>query len=230
MLALYILLGVVGFLFILLLIPAGVDIFYDEKARVTLRYGPFRKYIRQHKKSKTSKPAAPKSPAKAKTKQPAKAKSNPAGTFLKELYQSEGFSGLMEFLISLIRLLTSSTYIIVKQISVSHLDLLVIVRGEDAAQTATQYGALCGALYPAFGLLCETKPSRDPRISVVADYEKGETQGVLSVSLRILPLFLVGHLLALAWRFLLLVVKVRAGSNQPTAPGKSTLKRSPDRS
>lgn len=230
MLALYILLGVIGFLFVLLLIPAGVDVFYDEKAQVTLRYGPFRKYIRQQKKAKPSKPAVPKSPAKAKTKQPTKAKSNPAGAFLKELYQSEGFSGLMEFLISLIRLLTSSTYKIVKQISVSHLDLLVIVRGEDAAQTATQYGALCGVLYPTFGFLCKMKPIRDPRISVVADYEKGETQGVLSVSLRILPLFLVGHLLALAWRFLLLVVKARAGSDQPTAPSQNTLKRSPGRS
>lgn len=221
MVILYILLGIAALLLLFLLIPAGVDIYYDEKAQITLRYGFIRKRIDQREEEKPKKPAPSKPAAPSKPKPTAQKKPNPAVEFLKELRRSQGFSGLMEFLISLIRMLTSSAYRIVKDISVSHLDLWVVVRGEDAAQTAIQYGELCSVLYPAFGMLCAAKPSRNPRISVTADYEKGETQGVLSVSLRILPLLLLGHLLALAWRFLMLIVKTRSADAQPDTQKKN---------
>ena len=219
MIVLYILLGIFGLLLLLLLIPAGVDVHYEQMAAVRLRYGPLGFGLPGEKKKKKDKPPVEKKAAAAPVPKKEKEPSSVV-EWLQDIRKSRGLSGLLEFFTQLLKIFSRSAGHLVKYITMPRADLCMVVRGEDAAETAVMYGRLCASVYPAFELLCRLKPCRHPRISIVPDYGEGKTEAVLSVSLRIIPLLVVKEGLVLLCRALWTFLKYRpAGAEK--APAKA---------
>ena len=214
MIVLYILLGILALIILLLAVPVGADIHYDNKPAVRLRYGPLGFNLDMEskpKEQKKKKPAAKKPPKNkgAPKKKKEKKPPPPAVQFILDMKDTHGISGLLEFFFGFIRLLTNTGSRLVGIITMPKADLLLVVRGADAAETAITYGQMCAVVYPAFEILCKLKPCRNQRISVVPDYEKGETEGIFAVSLRVVPLLVVKEALALVFRALGHLIKYR---------------------
>ncbi len=225
MIFLYIFLGILVLLILLLSVPVGADILYENKPFVRLRYGWFGFNLNlesKPKEKKKKKPTAKKTVAK-KTAPKAKKKKEkkpppPAVQFILDIKDTHGISGLFEFFFGLLRMLTNTGSRLVGLITMPKADLLLIVRGADAAETAVQYGQMCAVVYPAFEVLCKVKPCRNQRVSVVPDYEKGQTEGVFSVSLRIVPVMVIKEGVVLIFRALAHLIKYRPASvQQPKA-------------
>lgn len=225
MIVLYILFGVLLLLILLLSVPVGADILYENKPFVRLRYGWFgfnldlesKPKEKKKKKPATRKAVAKKTAPKVKKKKEKKPPS-PAVQFILDIKDTHGISGLFEFFFGLLRMLTNTGSRIVGLITMPKADLLLIVRGADAAETAVQYGQMCAVVYPAFEVLCKVKPCRNQRVSVVPDYEKGQTEGVFSVSLRIVPILVIKEGVVLVFRALAHLIRYRpAPAQQPKA-------------
>ena len=231
MIVLYILLGLLLLIFLLLCVPVGADIHYENKPAVRLRYGPFGFDLDMEskpKEPKKKKPAAKKPPqnkAAAKKKKEKKPPS-PAVQFILDMKGTHGISGLLEFFFGLLRMLTHTGSRLVGLITMPKADLLLVVRGADAAETAILYGQLCAAVYPAFEVLCKLKPCRQQRISIVPDYEKGETEGIFSVSLRVVPILVVWEVLVLAFRAIGHLLRFKPAAPAADKPKTKALKSS----
>ena len=183
-------------LLLLLLSPVCLSVSYEEKWKVEARYLFIRYPLyppRPPKKKKKDKKQGP-----APEKQKPEEKSSPWRDILKE----KGIKGLLSFLRQLANAVTGGAKKLFQPLVIQKCFLHVTVGGEDAAQTAMEYGYLCAAVYPATGAVIANTKCKRHDVQVLCDFDSQETDFRFYGKCSVKVLFLLVAGWTAAYRFL----------------------------
>lgn len=206
MLALYIILGVLLFLFLLTLIPVRLDVSFQQEFSLTLRYLFLRFPILPGKEKE------PKPPQEEK-------KEGESGlNKLKAILKKQGFFGFLEALFELVKMAASSGKRLLGRIRLKKFDLYLCLGGaEDAADAAIRYGQLSGAVYSACGMLFGLTGCRKKAVTVDLDYDSPENKVDFSARLTVRTLYVLKEGISLLIKsFPILRILLGTGSSQKT--------------
>lgn len=193
MTALYIILGILGVLILLLLLPIGVKIRYEDKGlRVQLLIGPVHYQIypgkRKEKKEKVKAEGKPKAPKKG------------AGE-KKEMPRKGGkLSELKKYIPTAMELLNA----IRKRLVLRKLTLLVNLAGDDPCDLALDYGKANGAIGSGMALLEQAFRVKKRDVQVFCDFLAVETEVYLDMEIT----GCTGRLLGVLIRYGLKLLKI----------------------
>ena len=193
MIALYILLGIVGFLLFVLCLVGTVKLSvraaYCGGPLLILGIGPFKLTLAGGEKREAPQEEAPAQPAEKKKpkkkkkkekkpKKPAKAKEQPPLTAV--------ITSFRDLLLGLVRNLK-------RHLKIEELRLRVLVASEDAAKTALEYGAVCALVEPVQLLALQAHRVRKDRVQVGVECDfladKPEVDAEFCLSIRIWRLY-----------------------------------------
>ena len=204
MTAILIILGIIAFIFILLICPLSVSVVYDGNTELKVRYLflCFKLLPQKDKKQKKEKPQKPEKTQKPDSEEPKKNK-NTIKNFVKE----KGIDGLIELLKNLLDIVMQAARTITSHLIISKLDINVLVVGDDAADTAMKFGYLCSAVYPIVSALDNNVKKCRHNENIVAGFNESETKIYLVLKARIKPLFLLGAALRALFRGIKTIAK-----------------------
>ena len=196
MIALYILLGILGFLLFVLCLAGTVKLSiraaYCESPLLVLGIGPFKLTLADGKKKEEPQEEAPEEPGKKKSSKKKKKKKK------KEKKQKK--SGKAKEPPSLTAVIASFRDLLVgllrsfkRHLMIEELRLRVLVASEDAAKTAMEYGAVCALVEPVHSLALQAPRVRKDRVQVGVECdflaEKPELDAEFCLSIRIWRLY-----------------------------------------
>lgn len=117
----------------------------------------------------------------------------------KALFDDRGAAGAISFLWQVLLIVFGRFVKVLRGVRVSKFDLKIDVAGDDAAEAALRYGKLCGIVYPLLSLVFQNVRSYKHLIDMKPDFNnKLEYDQVdLNVTLRISPIIIIGHVIAL---------------------------------
>ena len=170
--------SVIALFIIILSIPLNVNLGYDDKISLDIKYLFIKLKIlptdpnkpKKEKKPKEKKPEEPKKeePQKEKVKKP-----NP----ILEMVKSNGFDGMMEVLGNLGNVLKVFGGKLLRSIVFNKAVVNITVGTGDAASTAIRYGKICQKVYPVMGFLCNNNVVKHHDINISADFLANDTKG-----------------------------------------------------
>ncbi len=121
-----------------------------------------------------------------------------------ELREERGFFGMLDLLWRVVKLATGAFCGILRGLIVKKFDFFVTVRGEDASETAVEYGELCAVLYPATAAILGAVRRYKQNIVIEPDFSGGQTETDVHVIFRAYPILAAGHgakaLLVMIWQ------------------------------
>lgn len=196
MIAQYILLGLLGLILLVLILPMGVRLNYSADGLVLkLVLGLVRLTLIPRKKGK-KKEKKPKKPKKTKEKKPkASASASP-----KQPEQKKGgkLSGLSQYLPLLFELIGHFR----RRLLMRHLTVLVNLAGDDPCDLALLYGKANGAVGAAIPLLERAFRIRRRDIQIFCDFLADETEVYVDLEVVACPLRLLTVSLRYGWKLL----------------------------
>lgn len=193
MTALYIILGILGVLLLVLLLPLGVKIRYEENGlTVQLLFGPvhYRIYSgkRKEKKEKVKKESKPKEVKKA----------------VQEVKESPRKGGKLSELKKYIPTAMEFLNAIRKRLVLRKLTLLVNLAGDDPCDLALNYGRANGAIGGGMALLEQAFRVKKRDVQVFCDFLAEETEVYLNMEIT----GCTGRLLGVLIRYGLKLLKI----------------------
>lgn len=202
MLALYIIGGVLLFLFLLMLVPLRFEVAFREEFSLVLGYAFLRIPVLPGKE-KPEEPE-PEPPPKGEKEGPA------AADRLKRALKREGFWGFLQSLADFIGEAAKASGRMLRHLQLKKFDLYLCVGGgADAAEGAIRYGQVSAGVYSACGALFTLLPCKKKGLSVDLDYSSLEHVVDFSACLSLRPLFALKAGLAILWHALPLLKKLR---------------------
>lgn len=215
MLWLVLLLGILGLIFLLLCLPVRVELRYQERPEVTVRY-LFLTYRFDPQKEKTPKKPKKKKKEKKNT-DPSEKKSNP----IKDIIQQNGWNGFLQLLGELARIAGGAGQKICKRIRLEVFELEMTVGGEDASDAAIRYGQACAVVYPTTAQLFRWMKIRKKKkriaLRVEPDFFTLENRVDFTGKVRLSPVWVLSAGLSAGMRFLKTMIrwniqKIRKGT------------------
>lgn len=200
MIIVWILLGLIVFVFLALSIPAHVDLKYTDTLSMDIRYLFLRfKVLPAPEKTEKKKPEKDKPKEKtAPSTAPKSKKPNVLVQKFKGFVKAEGYRGFMGLVGQFIGLTGTAAVSIIRKVRIRSFDLYVMTGGDDAAAAAILYGQTCATIYPAAELLFSLVKCKNHRISVDLDYSVAEPYVILEADASLSPLFALCYLLRYA--------------------------------
>lgn len=169
MLWLYILLGILLFVLIILLVPIGIKLKYQNKLELLLYIGFVKLRLIPEKPKKPKKEKANKKKDE-KPKEPEKKKN---------IIQEKGLSWLVNLIKKTAELAGGVLKDFFKHIIVKKLLLSITVAEADAAKTAVNYGYYCSAVYPAMGLIVSAVKCKKYGVDIKPDFDENAKSNYL---------------------------------------------------
>ena len=185
MAALYIILGLLLFLTLLLLFVLSIKLRFEASYSDTLSVVlkilfleytlvPFPEKKKKRKKRKKVK--------KKQTEKKSEEKQEKKQSLLKKYTDKNGVDGLVSIISELAQLVGTTLKGLFEHIVIKKFDVDIIIRGEDAADTALKYGKTCGVFYSAVAVVLGTAKCDDYNLTLTPDFDetkdsevKGET-------------------------------------------------------
>lgn len=193
MIAVYILLGILGILVLLLLLPAGVHMRYSrEGLLVRLVFGPVRWQLLPRRREKKEKP-----PKKKESKQQGPSKDSPEKKQKPEEKKRGGsLRELMSYVPTGLELLNA----IRRSLLMRRLEILVNLGGDDPCDLALLYGKAWAAVGNAVPLLERCFRIRHRDIQVFCDFSAESTEIFAQAEIVACPARLLGVAVRYGWR------------------------------
>lgn len=191
MTALYVICGILLFIFLLLLCPVRVCLDYTDELSVMIRFlflkfrisPPDKEKIeKEDKEEKKEKPPETGSRKKGGKKKKA---------FWHTLYEEEGFSGALHFLKVLADILKGAAKGILSHLVIRLMDVRMAVVGENAANTAILYGKVCSAVFPLLTWICSCAKVRKYHADIRPDFIAPKSSAAIALEFSILPIFVL---------------------------------------
>ena len=199
MTVLYILLGVLLFLFLLTLCPVRFDLEFREEFRLEARYLFLRFPLLPGEPEEAEEEPEPEKPQEE-PKEDEAAKPG-AVDRIKAALKREGLSGFLQALGELIQLAAQTSARMLRRLKLRRFDLYLCIGGaEDAAAAAVLYGQVAAGLYSACGGLFSLVPCKRKGVTVDLDYGAPTAVIDFSTSLSIRPIFVLKGLAVLLLR------------------------------
>lgn len=194
MTVLLIILGIVLFLFLLLLFPVHVSVTFETELGLKVRYLLFRYTV------------LPQPPQKAKKKAAKEAKENAekheTKSKIREIIDQKGLSGFVSLLKEFASVAAGTAKKLFSRVTMDLLFADVVVSDEDAAQTALLYGGVCAAVCGSAAALLSIMKYKRYHINVVPDFQAKQSAVKFELRAHVIPVFLVAPLLSALFRSL----------------------------
>ncbi len=210
MTGLYILLGIIGFIALILSVRITVNGEFFNEFRLNIQWLFLKIDILPAKK--TDKPKKEKAPKKKKekpqteeivTETPAEKKEN---IFVK-FYNNQGFDGVIQLINNAGEALGKLMHSLKKHIVLRELYLWMTVTGGcDAAETALEYGRICQKVFPAMSFICTNLTVKKYDVEIQPDFLGNKNKAEFAFSVSIRPIFVLNALIVFAFRLLIKVV------------------------
>lgn len=168
---------VLGLLILLCFLPLTVDLAFCDELILKIRYSGITLFDSE-KKVKPKKVKKKKRGFKSKTGDGAPKKEN----FFKKTYRQKGLLGTVRYFSEILILLFKKLWWVVKHFKFRKFKLDLSVATNDAADTAIQYGKICGAVYPVISFLETNVDFKAKVINVSADFDKTKPEFKISTS------------------------------------------------
>lgn len=182
MTVLWIICGVLLFLFLLTLIPLRIDTAFQQEFSLTLRYLFFRFPLLPGKDEVEG--------VKEETEEEAEKPEKKLD--IKKILKRQGLSGFLKSLFELVQLAASASKRLISHVKLKNFDLYLCLAGaEDAAAAAIQYGQVSAGVYSACGILFGLMDCKRKAATVDLNYQLEESIVDFSARISILPLFLL---------------------------------------
>lgn len=194
MTVLLIVFGILLFLFVLLLFPVHVFLWFETELHVRVRYLFFRYTALPRPAEKEPEPAAEKN--KEKTEK------NETKSKIREIIEQKGLSGFVGILKELASVAAGTAKKLFSHMVIDLLYADVTVSDEDAAQTALLYGGVCAAVCGSAGALLSCMKCRCYHINVAPDFQAKQPVVKFELRAHLLPLFLVSPAVSALFRSL----------------------------
>ncbi len=139
------------------------------------------------------------------------------------LFDDRGAVGAISFLWQVLLIIFGRFVKVLRGVAVSRFDLSIGVAGEDAADTALRYGKLCGIVYPLLSLIFQNVRTYKHKIDMepIFDKELDYDQVELHTTLRIYPIVIAAHIIALLFDLIVSETKRQVAENLAAANVKS---------
>ena len=191
----YVLLAILVILLVALSIPITGRIAYDGELKASVRILGFFVPLQERKRDRKRKP---KSTQRAKKDKPSKVQE------LKELLKHDDAAGTLHFVGGVARLAGRAIGRLMRAVTVTDLQLQMLIATGDPADTAQRYGQVCGVLYPAMELIAHRVRIRRRRIRIEPNFLLEKSCARFDIRFRISVWRLLGAAIALLWGFLIL--------------------------
>lgn len=187
MIALYIVLGILALLFLCLLLPVSLRVSYRGELWVRARIlgVPVTLFPRREKPGKAGAKRAAKPPSKRRQK---REKEREKLIDLSRMLKEDGVGGTLRFFGELAKLLWRAARRVLRAVTVRKLWLRMRIGGEDAADTALQYGRACAALFPGIEMIGTLVRVRRRDVKVTPLFPEGESSAQFEIRLWVTPL------------------------------------------
>ncbi len=123
---------------------------------------------------------------------------------LKDLLKQDDVEGTLHFIGGIARLAGRTVGRLLRAVTVTHLQLQMLIATDDPAYTAQRYGQVCSILYPALELIGHTVRIRRRQLRVEPNFLLEKSCARFDIRFRVSVWRLTGAALALLWGFLLL--------------------------
>lgn len=156
----YVLLGIAALLVLVLVVPVGVRVIYDDTLRVTVRvFGlPLITF------TPSKRPKAPETADKPNAK-----KEGPLARLSRSL-KEDGVGETVRLVQALARIATTTVRRVLSAITVDRLRLQLTVASADASTTAQLHGRVCAVLFPAVTTIQAVLTIRHREVTVTPDF------------------------------------------------------------
>lgn len=193
---LYSLLGLLLLLILVLSVPVFGRITYDGALSVRIRVLGI---------PVTLFPQPEESPSRPSRKEKGKPKQK-SSKFkeLTDLMKQDDLAGTLHFLREVAALAAKAVGRVLRSVTVSRLDLQLLIATDDPAVTAQRYGQVCGILYPALAGIESAVRIRHRNLRVEPNFLLDKSVVRFDMRLRVSVWRLLGAGIALLWGFLLL--------------------------
>ncbi len=195
--------GIVLLLILLLQIPLQFEIRWDKQTQFSLRYG-FLPVLR----------SAPKRPA-AKKRQPDRKTTPPkkTNTWLSKITEQQEPVDIFLEVCDLLARVVLPLKRLLRHITVTRFRVSVIVAGEDATETALQYGRVCAVFYPLRGIFAGLMRFRENHAEIYPDFHGNASCVQAVVCLWVRPQFILNSLVVLGIQLLASYLHLTSASN-----------------
>ncbi len=190
MTALWIVLGILLFLFILLLCPVHLYATFENEFRTKVRY-LFITY-KVYPQPEETKPEQAQEVKEKKEKQA----ENDAKSRIRGIIEQKGLSGFLEILKEFASIATGAAKKLFVHFIIDYISTDVSVADEDAAQTAILFGGICAAVYTPMGMLVNNLKCKEYHINIVPNFQAKECKIRFHFRAHISLLFLISSSLA----------------------------------
>ena len=212
MIALWIILGILLFLFLILLIKIEVLMQYSQEITLVLKILFFKIVLlspdkpKEEKKKKEPEKEKPKE-EKPKEKKPEEKKKKQS--YLSKLKEKKGLSGLVSLFVSIAKIAVGALKGIFSHIVLKKFDVGIALSGDDAASTAVTYGKLCSVIYPAINVITSVMVCKDYHVTIepVFDIDKN-TEVFADIHAYLRPIFAVNEALKAGVKILIARIKL----------------------
>lgn len=211
--ALWIILGIVGFLFVLTLFPLKFHLQYGQELRINCRYLFLNFQILPAKPKKKAPPKKKRAPG---PKKPPPKKEPSLTEKLKLIIKQQGAAGFLSLVKELSRLFGTALKRLLRHTNIKMLDICFTAGGENAGDTALQYGEACGIIYPAVSMLGSISPIAKLGLTIDADYKAESSRVLAELKLSIALIFAIREALSLLVHGFFLLLRLRMASQEPS--------------
>lgn len=188
---------VIGIIF---LSNISLKIQFDKEGVIVIRY-LFLKFKYVIYGDKEIKLVKKKKVANFNKKKPVDNKQNNGG-YVSEIYKKYGIVDGTAEILSIVQKLLSSLLNLLSKCTISKLNINLKVVGDDPADAAINYGAVCAVAYPFIGGLSAITNIKKPNVNIFVDYDahKPEFDFLLIIKLRAFKS--IGSIIALVKEFI----------------------------
>lgn len=180
MIALYIIFTVILLLALVMLLKLEFSLGYVDNPVLVLKVLFLRFTLVPVKSKKKSK--KPSKKPKEKTSVEKKKKSKKPSAF-KKMMDKKGLSGIVEMFCEFAKLATSTLKGIFENINITKFDVDITVASDNAADTALEYGKVCGVFYSAVSVVCSVTKCREYNLNLTPDFDD-EAKGKISCDIK----------------------------------------------
>lgn len=174
-------------LFFLFIFFMPVVLYADFKTELSLsvRYLFLKFRILPEKPEKPKKNKSKKKSAKPKEAEETK-EDEKNGETIKRILKKTGLGGFIEIVAELAKIAANGVMGIVRHVVISRLEIEINNGGEDAAQTAINYGYISAALYPAVSvILSNVKKYKSASVQIFPNYDSKDTTVLCSAKVKV---------------------------------------------
>lgn len=206
MTALVIILSILAVIVLLLLFSINLYIDYNaDNIKVWAKYLFIKIPVYPPKDKKEKK----KKPDKKEKKEPEKKAEEKKENFFVTLTKTKGLNAVVDILSEILRLVKNFSSSVIRHLKMKSIKLDVTAGGEDAADTAVNFGNACSAVYPILGTLSGIITFIDiPQVNITVDYDKKETAASLYLHLKMRLIFIITIMLVYGIKGILLYIDI----------------------